>query len=788
MSYVVDIPNVSTSEVAEIVEEPARKVNKRWERDEKGISLSKMIIEDANKLQSLPLIEFALSELYKECVELDEMTFEAYKHIGRMKGAVIQYADNFFSSLSSQEKEAFRSILGSLITVSNEGANLFVRKTSVRKNIEKNEIQKNVIQKLIDAHLLVSDKDVDGNSTVSFVHEILLSSWDIVKDWCKHHKDFLEKNDHYEKLARYWTTNGCKKNDLILERSALLEAEYFMFHHENKLQPNTFDFLDKSLVKQRRKGLVKHIFLFMCALFFSACLMFVILFNEYIDEDFKSYFDYETFSWYDLFSVSIPIFVVSGHSVLLRISGKYKYKTIISSTILWSIILLSVLILSIYEFFSGRMVEWYGFLWVVPFMLCGISVVIEYHRRKLWEKHIFRPYFITDRYETTKNVVLWLLVGLSFFLYLIINTALLIDKNERNEETLSKYKSTLNIVDELFDGLNNISSQLSWSDRLYINEKRLKYLSDRFSDELGDNIPDERERQFATCLYNLHEPLKALTYLYPEDHCLYVLACAKSGLYDLAEAALEEDVKRRRLNVLSWVTPTHLVWTAEKLGRFDLADSLYIIMREHNIDWATNTADISNYGHILLMNGQVSEAISYYNRANAIYISQNPLMKETELRNQIKRSLRNDFLTMRWLEVGNQAYIDDAAHILGISIRPFLTSIEDSITTKRIHQKLIGTWALSDSSIVICIHPEVPICQYKVFKDGNEFYRTLTNCRFSEINGHIYWEELDQDVDNISSCEITSLSETEFSVKIIDNGNDADKGNVRIYYRVTENE
>lgn len=787
MSHVVDIPNISTSEIAEIVEEPARKAQKRWERDENGISLSKMIIEDANKLQSLPLIEFALSELYKECAEVDEMTFEAYQRIGRMKGAVIQYANKFFSSLSPQEQDAFKNILGALVTISNERDNLFVRKTSVRKNIEKSDVQKEVIEKLIDAHLLVSDKDVNGDSTVSFVHETLLDSWNVVNDWCKQHKEFLDQNDHYEKLTRYWKSNGCQKKDLILERSALLEAEYFMFNHESELQPMTWEFLDKSLVKQRRTGIVKYVFYLISACSMAILMALGMVAKKYgwVDADLKEFIDYDSLSWYDVIFLSVSLIIVSAHSLYLRVAGHYKYKTIRSTTLFWSIILLAIVALTLYEYFSGRTEGVHGLLWVIPFALCGTSVFLEFQRRTLWKKKIYKPYLLADKFETTKSIILWVFVGLFSLFLLILYTAVLFLKNE-------KYETTLNVADELFDGLNNISSQLSWTDNLYINEKRKSYLGERFSDKLLDTIPDERERQYATCLYNLYEPFEALKYLYPNnywpDHCLYVLASARVGLDDLAEFALEKYVEGRRLNDLSWITPSHLVWTAEKLGRFDLADSLYSIMRECNIDWTTNTADIMNYGHIQLMNGKTSEAIRYYTMAYAVGVSQNPQLKETLVRDQVKRSLTNDFSTMRWLGVGNRDYIYEATHKLGITIRPFYTSTADSSTTEMIHQKLIGTWALSDSSIVISIHPKIPICQYRQFEKGVELNRALTNCRFSITDKHTFWEELDQKNEYISSCEITSLSETEFTVKILDNGIDADKGRVRTYYRVKEDE
>lgn len=792
-SIVVDIPNVSPADIVEIVEEPARKANLRWERNEVGVSLSKQIIEDAMKLKSLPLIEFALSELYQMCEETEEMTFDAYERIGFLKGAVIQYANKFFSSLTAEEQDVFKGLLGSVITVStsNDGNVLFVRKTVVRKNLEKSSVHKTVIQKLIDSHLFVAGKDANGDSTVAFVHEILLTSWDVIKDWCQQHQDFLQSNDHYEKLARYWKSNGSQKKDLIQERSALLEAEYFMFQHGKDLQPVTLDFLDRSLVRQRHGGLVKHIFYFAVGLLVLLGLIFLVLEQDVLDDDIKQFLDYE-YSWFDVFSIAVPILLVSAHSMILRIRGSYKYRTILFSTVFWVIILLGVMIFSLYDCISGNKYWWQGLFWVSPFVLCGTSVFLEYRRRRLWRKNIYRPYLFTDKIEMIATIVIGCVVGLSIVFTLVVIWTILENKNRRIEENLRAAEENLIVADELFEGLNNLSSQLSWSDKLYINEKRKAYLIRRFSDDLIDTIPDEREGQYATCLYNLCEPYDAMSFLYPwvywDHQCLFILASMEAGLFDVTNVFLEDYVAGKRLDDLSWITPTELIWTAEKVGRFDLADSIYGLMDSLDIDWTVNAADIVNYGHILLMRGNLSEALHYYDGAEFVEVGLNPQLKETVIRSIIRQSIANDFSIFKWLEVGEPFYIDVARQELGIATRNFYTSIGDTATTGHIHQQLVGTWALADSSIVIKIHSEVPLCQYRIFSNsgGDEVYRTLTNCRFSELDGHVYWEELNQEEGSISSGAILSLAETEFSVQIIENGNAQDKGLIRTYYKVEE--
>jgi energy-coupling factor transporter ATP-binding protein EcfA2 len=107
-SIVYDLPKILHSELQEIIDEPARKAGLKWETNEQGISLNRAIIHDINSgVDDLPLIEFALSELYNLRDENNRLTYKAYEDIGKIGGAVIQYVDNFHNTLSDKEKELF---------------------------------------------------------------------------------------------------------------------------------------------------------------------------------------------------------------------------------------------------------------------------------------------------------------------------------------------------------------------------------------------------------------------------------------------------------------------------------------------------------------------------------------------------------------------------------------------------------------------------------------------------------------------------------------------------------
>ncbi|MCR4849468.1 MAG: hypothetical protein K5920_11555 [Bacteroidales bacterium] len=806
MAYVVDVPNVSATDIAEIVEIPAKKANLIWEVNDHGISLSKKIIQEANELKDLPLIEFGLSELYNGKTG-DKLTFAAYEEMGRLKGAVAKYANKCYEALTEKEKAGFEQLLGAVITVSSQDENKYVRKTSLIKDIAKTEQQKDLIKKLTDAHLFVTSKDANGESTITIVHEMLFSSWDIVKCWIEKQKDFIKKNNYYENLARVWDGNGRRDKDLVQERSQLLEAEYFMFNGENKTSSMVCDFLGKSLKRQSGRGLAKHLFFFMAFLF---CLLGAVSLpwlkqeGYMMESEILNDLTEGAFSW-DMIIFWITLIFISIHAIVLRIIRKPKYKTI-KFTFVFTIVCFIIYFISALKDVSNVINDpdnygWWALLWYVPLIAVGINVVTEYRRRNLWSKGIFKTYFFADRFYKIKDYIIWAFVALMALFVLLIYVLIINEKVEEKDEAIEKYESTLEVADELFEGLNNIQGRLSWSDRKYLNTMRLQYLADRFADEISDTIPDRREGQVAVCLYNLYKPIEAQKYLYPFrwwDHEILKIKCwMKSGWYELAEAYLvsyleepETDGSSKYL-AQSYASTHDLIWIAEKLGRFDLAEQLYSLIKDNEEDIENDVALVMNYGHIQLMKGNINEALRYYKQSMNMGITSEWEQGAVEKQNKfIKSVIADDFSAFHWLDVGDKDMIRQAAKELDIHYKTdFYTSVADSVATDQIHERLVGTWALADSSLVIEVNDIMPLCLYKWFDENkNEKDRALTNCRFSIREDTIYWEEYDQDkvINSVLSGEITKLSDSSFSIRIIDNGNDSDKGKTRTYYKVSQ--
>ncbi len=775
-AVVVDLPVISHSEISEIIEEPAKKACLKWEIDHKGNALNERIVSDAAKINDLPLIEFALSELYNLRDENDYLTFNAYKEIGGLKGAIVSYADKFYNQLDEKEKVALNEIFGFVIAVSSSHKNTYVRKTSLLKEFQRKELNRTVLKKLIDAHILVTGKDHMGQPTVTIVHEILIKYWSVIQIWIKEQKEFLQSNAYYEQRTQHWLNKSKSSKDLVQERSALLEVEYFIYKYSNLISEDTKEYLLSSLKKERRKGLVKHCFVFLGLMLVVLSTNLILLLDLPLDKNFSEWFGLESLKFWDVISTSIIFLVISGQAVLLRCLGKPLYKTIKLTSFIWLLIVLFTYIDALYWFIKDDAA---GFIFVLPtvFFMIGLSVWIELYRRKMWCKSTFKPYLFSDRFSVFKNLIVYSFISLFVLGMLVLYIAVLIEKNEENEKLLG-------ITDELFDGLNNINEMLSPVDRYYINEKRLRYLEEGFLNELIDDSirgDGERKFQYAVSLYHLGYPEKSLKYLYYsqnwKDHLMVIKSLMLAGEYTLAELALEEYIDGGRYDNFGWLKTDDLIWCAEKLGRFDLAKKLYDIVGS-NIPNQVDPAYAINRGHIYWANGEKESALVCYKEALAL----NP---------QISVNLAQDLHTFSYFDVMEDATLNEIANRMKVKFIPSFTNV-DTLTTSLIMEKLDGNWMWKSDidttmQIILSIENNRSFARYHVLSNNGN-YNNVSHIRFEKTTDGIIWDEYVPLTDGNSCGILEEINKDTFVLRIVENGNPSDKGSRRTYVRIPDND
>ena len=502
VSQTYDLPPMDTTELASIVREPARMAGLEWEVGRNGNSLDMEIVNAASNIKNLPLIEFALSELYQHKSEKGILTFDAYNKIGGLKGAFTNYAGNIYDSLSIEEKNAFLDVLSHVITISSTDDKTFVRKTALLAEYEPSPVHIRVIKKMVDAHIFTSGKNVKGQGTFTIVHEMLITTWDVIKQWVLQEHAFITDNDYYEKCARHWKEAGKPYSLLQKDKESLLKAEYFYYWWHELCASSTREYLEKSFF---RKGLFKKIFMGIIALF-----LFILTIYFFFTDDFLNY-GFLRKIWTIVEGVgSAASLCLISYSYLKR-GPYYKVSKIIRNV--WLIFFL-IQILSLVIDFSfypeennDAFVIGLIILLIPVLLLICINAIHKHHIRKKWAVKKFKipllySIFNWEHYKIFSPFLAGIILLISLFFMMWAY-----DESQRNASATAH-------ADNLFDIMEYNENSLTPSFFYEMNVNRADYLKNVFSSDLEDSTTiNDRRFELARTYYYRCMPDSALEIL-----------------------------------------------------------------------------------------------------------------------------------------------------------------------------------------------------------------------------------------------------------------------------------
>ena len=102
-------------ELLQAIRGPASKVGVNFEP---GMAVA-IATDVEDQPGSLPLLQYALTELF-ELREETTLTQDAYDHIGGVQGALIQRAEETFTTLDTERQEAVRHVFLRLISLGDD--------------------------------------------------------------------------------------------------------------------------------------------------------------------------------------------------------------------------------------------------------------------------------------------------------------------------------------------------------------------------------------------------------------------------------------------------------------------------------------------------------------------------------------------------------------------------------------------------------------------------------------------------------------------------------------------
>ncbi|MBV8176346.1 MAG: SUMF1/EgtB/PvdO family nonheme iron enzyme [Verrucomicrobia bacterium] len=200
----------------EMVRNPADRAGITFEEELPGL-----ILKDVGfHAGALPLMAFALYQLYEKREVSGRLTHQAYQSFGGIRGAIVKTAEEVLDKVATsiaadsgagleesraEVNRALTDIFRDLVDVG-EGMNA-VRRRARLSRIAPTGVSVKLVRSLVDARLLVTGRGIDGDASDPFIevaHEALLTNWPRVSVWLESVRDDLRLRSQLQRAAVEW--------------------------------------------------------------------------------------------------------------------------------------------------------------------------------------------------------------------------------------------------------------------------------------------------------------------------------------------------------------------------------------------------------------------------------------------------------------------------------------------------------------------------------------------------------------------------------------------------------
>ncbi len=241
--------------VREIIEGPARVA---------GIAVDDALvmaaIADARTDDALPLLAFALRELYDGSAASGRLTVEAYRALGDAKeqlspleNAVRRRADEVLAKARPVPedldalKEAF---IPAMVRVNTNGE--YARRPADMAALPKQALP--LIEKLAKARLLTIRKEQNA-TLVEVAHEALLRNWPLLRGWLDEERAFIDGKAQLEQDLLLWERAvPQQKSDALLAGLKLTRARLWLLAKPHQLSEGEREFIQASIARQEAEA------------------------------------------------------------------------------------------------------------------------------------------------------------------------------------------------------------------------------------------------------------------------------------------------------------------------------------------------------------------------------------------------------------------------------------------------------------------------------------------------------------------------------------------------------
>ncbi|MBP5974431.1 hypothetical protein HW132_17255, partial [Brasilonema sp. CT11] len=237
---------MSRQELRKAIEEPAAQMQVDLEKE-----LTNKLISDVKEQSgSLPLLEFALTELWSK-QKYGLLTHEAYEEIGGVEEALANHAEEVYAEVDQADQMRTQRLFMQLVRLG-EGAEA-TRRIATRDQVKLENWD--LVTRLASTRLVVTNRNSSNEETVEIVHEALIRSWGRLEHWILVDGEFRRWQEQLRATMRQWETSGFDEGGLL--RGVPLSVAEDWLHHKRteEMTQSERDFIQASASQRDREKL-----------------------------------------------------------------------------------------------------------------------------------------------------------------------------------------------------------------------------------------------------------------------------------------------------------------------------------------------------------------------------------------------------------------------------------------------------------------------------------------------------------------------------------------------------
>ncbi len=247
-----DLLPPTAGELAEIIRRPALAAGLAFEKDKENLLGLDDVLRDAAVAhpEALPMLQYTLQALYEARGDGYLLSFDAYRKLGGLGGALALRAEKLFEELPEPVRAAWPHLLERLVVSHESNQALTARR--LPWSVLQTPSERELVHGLVEARLFTSSLS-DDVAQFSVTHETLLRAWPRVQEWARDNQRQLQAQQRVKQATRRWQQSD-RRGDLLLNPGLpLIEAHDLVRHAPRLLDGNDLALVQASQTAERRR-------------------------------------------------------------------------------------------------------------------------------------------------------------------------------------------------------------------------------------------------------------------------------------------------------------------------------------------------------------------------------------------------------------------------------------------------------------------------------------------------------------------------------------------------------